>query len=165
MLEFTEELLPSFPPLITGHVYENHFRLQKYGKSASIEWIDIEENDAKIYNAGIYVSDMRWWDLNKSGKTVMNFPVGLAYATEVDLIVWTRNDVTPKVSIKISCLSSRFSDLCSGCIYNPQLLSANPERIDSVAKLNWLLSRPVEWKFEDKIFRFNAGHLVHLIGK
>jgi hypothetical protein len=133
---FTEQLQPSFPPLITGHVYENHFKLQKYGRRASIEWIHIELNDAKIYNAGIYVSDTRLWDLNNSGKTVMNFPVGLAYCSEIDLIVWTKNNVAPKVSIKITYLSD--------------------------AELKRSLSRPIDWKFGTKIYRFNAGDFGYI---
>lgn len=131
-----KQLKSSFPPLITGRVYENHFKLE-YRMSASIEWIDIEANNADIYNAGIYVSDTRLFDLNNKGKTVVNFPVGLAYSSNVSLIVWTKNDVCPNVSVKVST-------------------------VISPAKLKWLLSRPISWTFGNKIFRFSVGSLVYL---
>lgn len=136
MSEFVKQLKPSFPPLVTGHVYENHFKLE-YSAGASIEWVDIEANNANIYNAGIYASDTRLFDLNNEGKTIINFPVGLAYNSEMSLIVWTKNNVCPKVSVKI----------------NTAILSA---------KLKWLLVRPVDWTFGNKIFRFNAGNLAYL---
>lgn len=135
-MEFVVHPKLSFSPLVTGHVYENHFKL-KYRKVASIEWIHIEACGADIYNAGIYVSDTRLWDLNREGKTIMNFPVGLAHSSEVSLIVWTKNNISPKISVKIN----------TGV---------------SSAKLNWSLSRPIDWTFGGKIYRFSAGNLAYL---
>lgn len=137
MAEFIWQLKPSFPPLITGHVYENHFRLPSYCKWALIEWIDIEANNANIYNAGIYISDTRWWDINRTGKTIIDFPIGLAYATKADLIVWTKNNIVPNVSIKMNTNISR-------------------------ENLKWLLSRPIDWKIGNKMIRFSTGHLAYL---
>lgn len=120
----------SFPPLITGRYYENHYRLQKYGRDASIEWIDIDQNNADVYNAGIHVydNDTRWWDVNGTGKTVMNFPIGLAYCVNVDLIVWTRKNAHPRVSVRINRIP-----------------------------MQQMINGPVDWKFEENIYRFTAG--------